>query len=212
MTLKTIAKLIEWLLFILIGFWLATSGILDNTQLGQWMHEIMGLVPDLTEETAIFDSDEQTSEPQFAIPNFFAPSEIDVAYIEETIFTLTNDLRISAGVDPLQQNDQLTYAANLRAVETEELFSHTRPDGREAVSVMDEEGVDSYNYLMFGENLAYGTYIQDEEYMANLLFNGWVNSEGHYNNMIQTNFQEIGVGVHFNGDFLYMTQIFGTQQ
>ena len=209
--MKIIGKLAEWALFILIGFWVATSGILNDTWVGPWLNEIMDVIPRFVEERSLVETDENSSKPTFHIPNLFKSSEIDVEFIEEKIFTLTNELRAGLDVPTLQRNEQLAYAANIRAVETEELFSHTRPDGSDAVTVLSEEGV-AYTYRMFGENLAYGTFLQDESYMAELLFNGWVNSEGHYQNMIQPEFEEIGIGVHFDGEFLYLTQIFGAQQ
>ena len=38
------------------------------------------------------------------------------------------------------------------------------------------------------------TYHTDEEGMAEFIFNGWVESEGHYENMIRPEYAEIGLG------------------
>ena len=54
------------------------------------------------------------------------------------------------------------------------------------------------------------TYVLSDEKMADLIFDGWVESQGHYENMINPDFREIGIGVHANAENLYLTQIFGT--
>jgi len=56
------------------------------------------------------------------------------------------------------------------------------------------------------------TYHMNETEMAELIFNGWVESEGHYENLVRPEFEEIGVGIHYDGEFLYATQLFGAQQ
>lgn len=55
------------------------------------------------------------------------------------------------------------------------------------------------------------TYFKDEAGMAEFLFDGWVESEGHYANMVHPDFIEVGIGVHYDGEFLYAVQIFGKQ-
>lgn len=205
-----IRKLLEWLLFIIIGFWIATTGLLEGTTVGSWMDTIIDYLPDLTEEVQLRTSTEEIESPVLSLPERSETNDLDYELLEEMIIDLTNELRVSLDVEPLESNEMLTAGANIRAYETEELFSHTRPDGSDAFTVMQEEGI-LYPYRMIGENLAMGTYFGSEEYMAELLFDGWVESEGHYNNMIQPEYREIGVGVHYDGEFLYLTQLFGVQ-
>lgn len=205
-----IRKLLEWLLFIIIGFWIATTGLLEGTTVGSWMDTIIGYIPDLTEEVQLRTSTEKIESPVLSLPERSETNDLDFELLEEMVIDLTNELRVSVDVEPLESNEMLTVGANIRAYETAELFSHTRPDGSDAFTVMQEDGI-LYPYRMIGENLAMGTYIGSEEYMAELLFDGWVESEGHYNNMIQPEYREIGVGVHYDGEFLYLTQLFGVQ-
>lgn len=205
-----IRKLLEWLLFIIIGFWIATTGLLEGTTVGSWMDTIIDYFPDLTEEVQLRTSTEKIESPVLSLPERSETNDLDFELLEEMVIDLTNELRVSVDVEPLESNEMLTVGANIRAYETAELFSHTRPDGSDAFTVMQEDGI-LYPYRMIGENLAMGTYIGSEEYMAELLFDGWVESEGHYNNMIQPEYREIGVGVHYDGEFLYLTQLFGVQ-
>lgn len=136
------------------------------------------------------------------------PETIDKSLIEDTIFNLVNDLREELNVNPVVKNETLRLAADIRAIETEELFSHTRPNGTEPFTVLEEKGT-FYPYYMIGENLAMATYFRDDEHMAHLIFNGWVESEDHYQTMINPDFKEIGIGVHYDGEILYASQFFG---
>lgn len=165
------------------------------------------LIPKLTEFVTSEESPESPVQHSFIIRNpIAAPVTIDVILVQNTILNLTNELRQEQDVGPLTLNDSLIQAANLRALETETSFSHTRPDNTPFHTALN----DIYTYQMAGENLAMGTYHGTDEEMAAFLFNGWVESEGHYENMIEPGFTEIGIGVHYDGEMLYLVQIFGT--
>lgn len=174
--------------------------------------------PMQSEETEIISdasSAEQEASSQFE-PNLIdqltpAPDSVDYQLIENTITDLVNELRTKLGLATLRTNDTLRLAANIRAVEIEESFSHSRPNGTDPFTVLEEEGIE-YPYYIAGENLAMATFYRDDEYMARLLFNGWVESEDHYQTMINPEFKEIGVGVHYDGEILYATQFFGAQR
>lgn len=226
-------KLLTLLLAVIFGFWLATSNILTGTRLGDWMDTLMDFLPgangewthlemerpglpeswssldiELTDQFSSEEENEGAETP--TVESTSESNEVDYAIVEATIIELLNELRVDEGLEPLSPHDELREAATIRAIETEELFSHTRPDGRDAFTVFDEESV-SYNYQLVGENLGMATYYLEEREMAELLFNGWVESEGHYENMVRPDYEEIGIGVHYDGENLYATQIFGTQ-
>lgn len=165
------------------------------------------LIPKITEFMTSEESPESPIQHSFIIHNpIAAPVDIDVTIIQNTILKLTNELRQERDVGQLTLNDELIQAADLRAFETETSFSHTRPDNTPFHTALS----DTYTYQMAGENLAMGTYHSTDEEMAAFLFNGWVESEGHYENMIEPGFTEIGIGVHYDGEMLYLVQIFGT--
>ncbi|GEL66669.1 CAP domain-containing protein [Marinilactibacillus psychrotolerans] len=221
--MKVIRKLITLLLAIVFGFWLATTGILHGTVVGEWLETVVNIIPSPSEWTDFSrstnrslhmntqgdsldiskESDQSVSTPPLKT------SEVDYQVVEERIFVLLNNLRQEQGLNNLKKNDILKKAADLRAKETETSFSHTRPNGKNPFTVFEENGL-AYPYRVVGENLGMATYYLDEKEMAELLFNGWVESEGHYENMVRPEYEEIGIGVHYDGEFLYATQMFGT--
>lgn len=221
--MKFLGRVLTLILAVIFGFWLATSNILGGTTIGNWLDTIMNVLPATTGEwnrleitlpDELMDrfNNEEDDEIVAELPETDENRESDdVEYdvVESEILRRLNNLRSEQGLNTLETNEALRQAGNIRAQETEELFSHTRPDGRDAFTVFDD-GI-TYNYQIVGENLGMATYYLEEEEMAELLFNGWVESEGHYENMIRPDYEEIGIGVHYDGEYLYATQIFGTQ-
>jgi len=116
------------------------------------------------------------------------------------IVRLVNIERAKAGVTPLTISPALTEAAGARVLELEERFSHTRPDGREGYTVIDDIG---FTYETTGENLAKG-YTSPKAAM-----DGWSISDTHKKNMLYPFYNNIGVGVYrgASGKY-YWAQIF----
>lgn len=218
---KLFGFIVTVLVSLMFGFWLAATHVLEGTQIGNLLYNIVEVIP-VPEEWA---PDNQVNLPaENTTPNSSASEnknsqttrqntsdEIDYVVIENRIFELLNELRSEVGVATLSKNEALKLAGDQRALETETLFEHKRPDGREPFTVLEEEP-HVYPYLWAGENLAMATYFMDEEKMADFIFKGWKESPGHYENMVNPNFEEVGIGVHFNGEVLYATQMFGTQR
>ena len=69
------------------------------------------------------------------------------------------------------------------------VFSHTRPDGTSYKTAISEAGVVS-NYT--GENVACG------HSSAQQVVKAWLNSPGHKDNILNSNFTKIGVGLEKN--------------
>ncbi|AEB30413.1 hypothetical protein CAR_c17550 [Carnobacterium sp. 17-4] len=204
------------LLIVLIGFgyWLGSSTILEGTKISDTIFLMENKLKDnplvLVEESPnISEQEQSTSVDSTSTNELTETDEIDVAVVEKRMLELLNDLRSEVGVAPVSSNDQLKKAANIRAIETEESFSHTRPDGKATFTVLEEAEV-NYSYRLAGENLAMGTYYLAEKEMAEWLFKGLKDSPGHYENMIKKDFEEVGIGVHYDGTNLYIVQIFGT--
>lgn len=120
------------------------------------------------------------------------------SYAEEVAY-LVNQQRIANGLGELKMVPALNSAAQKRADEIVETFDHNRPDGTKCFTVLAEYGL-TYSYA--GENIAYG-YIDPDDVM-----DGWMNSEGHRKNILNSNYQYIGVGVTRSGNRLYWTQMF----
>lgn len=168
----------------------------------------------LNETTTATEVDIVKDEAEVNEPNLMdlvtpKPDSVKKEQIEDTIFNLVNELRAELGAGSVAKNETLRLAADIRAVETEESFSHTRPNGQEPFTVLEEQDT-FYPYFMVGENLAMATYFRDDNHMAQLIFDGWVESEDHYQTMINPDFEELGIGIHYDGEILYATQFFGT--
>ena len=92
---------------------------------------------------------------------------------------------------PLAYDSKLAAAANERAEEIAEVFAHTRPDGTDCFTVLDEYGIKIW---AAGENIA-GYYSDPEEVVE-----AWMNSQGHRENILDSYFSHIGVGVYEDDD------------
>ena len=112
---------------------------------------------------------------------------------------IVNRERISRGLKALKYSETLSQAANTRAKEIQTYFSHTRPNGTSCFTAVTEMGV-KYRYI--GENIAYGQRSPEE------VMNAWMNSEGHRANILNTNFEYIGIGVTERNGVYYWTQFF----
>lgn len=110
--------------------------------------------------------------------------------ILQDVLRLVNIEREKAGVAPLQYYYEGQAAADIRAAEIMELFSHTRPDGRSCYTALTDCGVD--NYFGAGENIAMG-YITTENVMK-----GWMNSSGHKANILAEGYTHIVIGYQDN--------------
>ena len=116
------------------------------------------------------------------------------------IFRLTNIERTKHGEPLVQTNDDLNRAAMQRAREISIKFSHTRPDGTNALTVFGE-----YNHIPdnnAAENIAAGfTSPQD-------VVDGWMGSPGHRVALLNTYSTHLGVGVCKSGSTYYCVQLF----
>ena len=116
------------------------------------------------------------------------------------ITELVNEHRAAAGLAPVTYSAKISKAAQVRAVEIEQSFSHTRPDGRYFSTVFAEHGI-TYRYS--GENIAWGQKSPEEVVSA------WMNSAGHRANILNAKFTELGVGYRQNARGVnYFTQLF----
>lgn len=110
------------------------------------------------------------------------------AYIKEVV-DLVNAERAKEGLSPLTIDTKVQAAAQVRAKECEQLFSHTRPNGTSFSTALKEQNV---SYRSAGENIAWGQKTPQEVVTA------WMNSSGHRANIMNKNFTTIGVGYYEN--------------
>ena len=125
-----------------------------------------------------------------------ANTEKDCYTLSYKVFEIVNQERIKAGVKPLKFNNDMYKAAMVRAKECDESFSHDRPNGTSCFTALKEAGV---KYFSVGENIAMG-YRTPADVMK-----GWMDSEGHRNNILNPNFTDFACGVYKSG---YWSQFF----
>lgn len=109
------------------------------------------------------------------------------AYKQE-VLRLVNIERAKVGLNALTMGSSaMNAAAQERAVELETLYSHTRPDGTECFTALAEHGV---SYWTAGENIAMGFQTPAD------VVDGWMHSEGHRANILNSRYTQISVGYH----------------
>lgn len=138
------------------------------------------------------------------------PAQTDVAAAKQDIIDRTNAIRREQGISALTVNAKLMQAAQVRADEmaASGVYSHTRPDGRKSNTVTDSrytgENIHSISELYLE---------QQQKTLSEAVINLWSNSKAHADNMTNSRYGEIGVGlargVNQNGlDCWYCVQVF----
>ena len=139
--------------------------------------------------------DQETPAPETPTPETPTPETPDhdasednaaLSYAEQVV-KLVNEERAKAGLPALTMDADVTAAANVRAKEIKQQFSHTRPDGSSFSTALKEQGV---AFRGSGENIAWGQKTPEQ------VMNGWMNSDGHRANILNKNFTNIGVGYY----------------
>ena len=115
------------------------------------------------------------------------------------VVALVNAERAKYGLSALKVDSRVQQAAQVRAAETVQSFSHTRPNGSSFSTALTEAGV---SYTRSGENIAYGQSTPQQ------VVNAWMNSSGHRANILNESFTTIGVGYTVVNGTAYWAQLF----
>ncbi len=129
---------------------------------------------------------------------------VNIYDYQQEVIRLVNVERAKESLSALKEDANLAKAASLRATEIVENTSHTRPNGSDCFTAIENMN----DYVAFGENIAYGQKTPAE------VVNDWMNSPGHRANILDQNgrgFNVIGVGCYEYNNVLYWTQLFGTK-
>ena len=133
----------------------------------------------------------QETPPAQENPDEDAPEESGgVQEAAKAVASLVNAARRDAGLSELELDADLCAAAQARAQEIAQSFSHTRPDGSSCFTILEEFGI---SYRAAGENIAMGQRTPEE------VMDGWMNSSGHRANILNGTFTSIGVGYYVDG-------------
>lgn len=149
--------------------------------------------------------------PQLQNPNLIYPGQVlqipdrgtaTISSFEQQVVDLTNAERKKAGLAPLRLNAELSRVARLKSQDMRDrnYFSHTSPTYGSPFDMMERFGI---KYTAAGENIAAG-YITAKD-----VVNGWMNSPGHRRNILNPQFNQLGVGYASGGSYrAYWTQHF----
>ncbi|MET8569070.1 CAP domain-containing protein [Streptomyces sp. NPDC004783] len=123
------------------------------------------------------------------------------AVAEAQVLSLVNDERAKAGCRPVAANSALRELAEnfSEAMAAQGFFDHTDPSGATPWDRAEAAGITGLG----GENIARG------QADAQAVMDAWMNSPGHRANILNCDFQTLGVGVHFGPGGPWWTQDFG---
>jgi len=192
------------ILFVTITVWtqvpdiksfLIKSGVLTRNHQNIIQNEDLQAFP-------YFESTELTSNISTNLPGPLTklddseiPTETEQINIKQPSFTLhevigeTNIYRTQNGLDSLEMSSTLNAMAKdkLDDMFLRGYFEHVSPQG---VSIEDIALDHNYEYLVIGENLAFGGFKSAKD-----VIQAWSESEPHRKNMLDTRYAEIGVAV-----------------
>lgn len=137
-------------------------------------------------------------------------SSIHSEEVEARIHDRINTIRTEHDLSQLDHDDTIASIGRTHShdMAEREYFSHTNPEG---------EGPDDRFGGLYpsqcravGENLAYvGTAgATDADEIAERIVNGWMNSEGHRENVLTARWDSQGIGVYIADQRVYATQNF----
>ncbi|MDK2820177.1 MAG: hypothetical protein PWP31_142 [Clostridia bacterium] len=113
---------------------------------------------------------------------------------EQRVVDLVNDKRSEAGLKPLKVDLELAKVARIKAEDMRDnnYFSHTSPNYGSFAQMLSKFGI---QYRTAGENIAAGQRTPEAVVAA------WMGSEGHRKNILNPNFNFIGVGYAKGGSY-----------
>lgn len=143
-----------------------------------------------------------------------APANVDAATIkvrtceggkitlreaERNMFVKHNKTRIANGAPRLCLSPELQRASRKHAQDMirRDYFSHSTQGSGDTFA--DRIRAEGYRFSSASENIAYGTKRQG---WAGSIFNGWMDSSGHRQNILNDTYQQVGIGLdsgNYNG-------------
>ncbi len=138
--------------------------------------QTFGTAPQETEPSA-------ASSPEGDVPGVFLEQQV------EQVLERINAEREAEGLSALSLNGTATSAAQIRAVEIVDSFSHVRPNGNRGYTTLLDVGI---QYTAAGENLAIGY-----NGSAEAVVSAWMKSETHRANIMR-DYTDIGIACYYD--------------
>jgi uncharacterized protein YkwD len=130
--------------------------------------------------------------------------------VEQEVFNLTNEVRREHRLRVLSRDTTLIDIARAHSKDMlkRNYFSHVSPDNKS----IKERVVPAYSRSLSraGENIwsGHGYDYSDSTLIARLIVDSWMSSPGHRANLLNPNFNYMGVGVSIMGNEVRATQNF----
>ncbi|MBU7594312.1 CAP domain-containing protein [Metabacillus halosaccharovorans] len=193
------------------------SGNLDQEQINEFIKKYFSNYQKSTtqkeveapkEEQTQIEQQPATEKPATGQPAQQQPSQTEetneqasyqLSQYEQQVVDLTNQERAKQGLPALKVDLDLSKVAREKSLDMQKnnYFSHTSPTYGSPFDMMKQFGI---SYKAAGENIAKGQRTPQE------VVNAWMNSSGHRQNILSSNFTHIGVGYVAEGN--YWTQQF----
>jgi uncharacterized protein YkwD len=141
-------------------------------------------------EKGFSDLVQETGKQIFTPAPLRAEKEAQEAFLtKEGVIARTNAERAKLGLPALKESINLDASAEAKVLDMfkNQYFAHQSPGGLGVGDLAENAG---YDFLIIGENLALGNFENDQA-----LVQAWMDSPGHRANILNANYQEIGVAV-----------------
>lgn len=196
----------HWKVCLVVGLVTGGAGLAATGQL-------QPLVADA--EDAVDTAGETGSDAADAADDAFS-NELDTERVEELVHERMNEIRANRSLQTLDHDSELREIAGeySERMATEEFYSHTDPQGNNfedryaAAGYQCRVPISDSRYATGSENIQY-TYAftdvrvggdiehyESEEELANAIVTSWMNSTGHRENILQSYWQNEGIGVY----------------
>lgn len=140
--------------------------------------------------------DDEEIQTVFRMINEFRTGK-EAYYLNSDNSTMTN---LVGRLDELTLDEDLCKAAQIRADEIVGKFSHTRPNGKNCFTVLDDLSI---SRLSAGENIAAGNKSGEKTFLQWKEDNKDYNGQGHRRNMLGANYKRIGLAYAYDPNSIY---------
>lgn len=217
------AAVIVIVIVCLIGGYIFSAATQQQGSLGKVSVNVIPTVP--TASSYLKQSATVTSNYQYTV-NPTIGLNIRESDIEQAILTYTNQERGRNGLSALTWDSALATVArdHSKDMARNDFFSHENPAGEDPTARAEMHGyptrksIGGGSYMIgIGENIGkmptgnvvgHGYVSNDAKSVAQALVEDWMNSPGHRQNILNSGYDRLGVGVAYDGTYYYSTQDF----
>lgn len=238
-TIKLVSILVICAVAIYILQYLASAGILQTTmnnvsnQAIQTAQQIKKQIPNVTEPISTAIKSFNVTNTNFTPPSLKPKPVIDIPTLEQKIHLLIDVERQKNGISPLSLDQKLSTIARNHSIDmaNRNYFEHDTPEGQDPTARGTAVGYSCHKDLAGGwysnglaENIFQNNLYNSVEYMngvpisydwndmdalASSTVQGWMNSNGHRENILTSAFDREGIGVAIaSDDKVYITEDF----